>query len=45
MRSQAHSGGRQETSGLTLIEILIIIAILGVLAAVCVPNLMILLGR
>lgn len=36
---------RHGMSGITLIEILIIIAILGVLAAVCVPNLMALLGR
>lgn len=45
MRGQAHGGGSHGTSGLTLIEILIIIAILGVLAAVCVPNLMRFLGH
>ena len=45
VRGQAQSGGKHGTSGLSLIEILIIIAILGILAVVCVPNLMILLGR
>ena len=44
MRNQAQGGDRQGTSGLTLMEILIIIAILGVLAAVCVPSLLRLLG-
>ena len=45
MRSQAQGGGRHGTRGITLIEILIIIAILGVLAAVCGPSLVRLLGQ
>ena len=45
MRSQAQGRGRHGMSGWTLVEILIIIAILGVLAAIVIPNLPRLLGQ
>ena len=45
MRSQAQGGGRHGMRGWTLVEILIIIAILGVLAAIVIPNLPRLLGQ